>query len=248
MIVGESLVGGAINDVVRVGDRVHRTTGPWRRSVHDLLAFLHRNGFHGAPRPIGVDEAGREVLSFVPGRAAIEPLRACERSDATLVQVGGLLRRFHDVSARFVPAPDARWRWMPGAPRHGDVIGHNDLSTDNTVLREGRPVAFIDFEFAAPAPRYLDVAALALAWVPLGAEAPPDAARRLWLLADAYGVPRGDRCRLVEFVRLRLRIRRATHERLAPSVPGFGRLVAAGSLRRIALDEAWLDQTRLGER
>jgi hypothetical protein len=38
--------------------------------VHALLGHLHAAGFGGAPRPLGLDEFGREVLTFIPGTIA----------------------------------------------------------------------------------------------------------------------------------------------------------------------------------
>jgi len=35
--------------------------------VHGVLAHLAGNGFAGSPRPLGLDEQGREVLTFLPG-------------------------------------------------------------------------------------------------------------------------------------------------------------------------------------
>lgn len=31
---------------------------------------LHEAGFNGAPRPLGIDSRGREVLTFIPGPPA----------------------------------------------------------------------------------------------------------------------------------------------------------------------------------
>jgi hypothetical protein len=56
--------------VVRVDNTVRRPAGPWTPAVHALLAHLHDAGFDGAPRPLGIDEQGREVLDFVPGVVA----------------------------------------------------------------------------------------------------------------------------------------------------------------------------------
>jgi hypothetical protein len=56
--------------VVRVGDTVRRPAGPWTPAVHALLDHLHQVGFEGAPRALGVDERGREILTFVPGVVA----------------------------------------------------------------------------------------------------------------------------------------------------------------------------------
>lgn len=47
---------------------VRRAAGSWTSSVHALLAHLEAAGFSGAPRPLGVDADGREMVSFLPGR------------------------------------------------------------------------------------------------------------------------------------------------------------------------------------
>ena len=62
--------GNMSSGVVRVGDTVRRPAGPWTPAVHALLSHLHDVGFHGAPRPLGIDELGREVLTFIPGTVA----------------------------------------------------------------------------------------------------------------------------------------------------------------------------------
>ena len=64
----EPLPGGNVSTgVVRVGDTVRRPAGPHTAAVHALLSHLHAVGFEGAPQPLGIDELGREVLSFIPG-------------------------------------------------------------------------------------------------------------------------------------------------------------------------------------
>src|SRR5258707_6979330 len=56
--------------VIRIGGTVHRRAGPWTPAVHDLLRHLERLGFRGAPRPLGIDANGREVLTYIPGELA----------------------------------------------------------------------------------------------------------------------------------------------------------------------------------
>jgi hypothetical protein len=56
--------GNASGGVVRTGDTVRRPAGPWTPAVHALLGHLRAAGFPGAPRPLGLDEHGREVLTF----------------------------------------------------------------------------------------------------------------------------------------------------------------------------------------
>src|ERR671915_1246008 len=94
------LSGGLTNAglVTRVGDTVRR---PWRAtspSTWALLDHLQRAGFDGAPRFLGIDDRGREILSYIPGRAAIEPEAAWALTDAALVSVAALLRRYHEAA------------------------------------------------------------------------------------------------------------------------------------------------------
>jgi len=64
------LVGGmSTPGVVRVGETVRRPMGANAEYVHDLLLHLERCGFEGAPRYLGVDQQGREILSFIEGFA-----------------------------------------------------------------------------------------------------------------------------------------------------------------------------------
>ena len=67
----EVLRGGAVNpSVVRIGETVRRTPSEATPAVHDLLRHLEMNGFDGAPRALGFDEDGREVLSYIDGHVS----------------------------------------------------------------------------------------------------------------------------------------------------------------------------------
>ena len=61
------LAGGNVGGAVRVGDTVRRASGPWTPAVHALLHHL-ADRLPGVPRELGIDERGREVLSYLPGR------------------------------------------------------------------------------------------------------------------------------------------------------------------------------------
>src|SRR4051812_23447990 len=100
--------------VVRVGDTVRRPRRPTSPATAGLLAHLDRVGFDGAPRHLGYDERGREVLSYIPGEAATAPYAAWALTDDALVSVAALLRRFHDAMSTF--AGDA-YVWPRGVPR-----------------------------------------------------------------------------------------------------------------------------------
>lgn len=114
------LVGGTANRglIMRRGDAVHRPPGPHAASVHALLTYLDEVGFDGAPRFLGMDEQGREVLSFIPGDAVVPPYAPWMFSDDTLRSVARLLRRYHEAVADFDLAP---WRWSRPPPRSSAV-------------------------------------------------------------------------------------------------------------------------------
>jgi Phosphotransferase enzyme family len=166
----ERLTGGFVNEVVRVGDTVRRPAAP--DFVHRLLRHFEAVGWPGAPRYRGRDERGREVLSYIEGTSPGSP------TDAALAEVGAMVRRFHDLTAGTALAGSC------------EVVCHNDLSPKNTVYDgEGRPVAFIDWDIAAPGRRIEDVAHAGWQYVGLGPDVTDaaEAARRVGVLAGAYG-------------------------------------------------------------
>ena len=202
------LPGGLANRgaVVRVGDTVRRPQRPTSPAVHALLRHLEAVGFEGAPRFLGVDAQGREVLSYVPGVTPAAPHLDRALSDAALRSVAELLRGFHRAVAGFDPAPHT-WPPPPPPPFAGELVGHNDLNVDNVVLHGDRAVALIDFDLAGPGSRVWDVACAVRLWAPLrpdGRIRDPrrgDAFRRLRVFADAYGLDDAGRRSLLTAVR-----------------------------------------------
>ncbi|HEY0167344.1 MAG TPA: phosphotransferase [Jatrophihabitans sp.] len=197
------LHGGTSNRglVVRVGDAVHRPQTRASPAVHALLLHLEQVGFDGAPRYLGDDEQGREVLNYLPGEVATEPYPPWALEDDALVSVAELLRRFHQAVASFDPS---RHSWLTAVPqeyRQG-LISHNDPNLDNVVFSDGRAAALIDFDLASPGSRLWDVALAARLWTPL--RDPVDiadqraerVAERLRLFVDAYGLDGEERSRV----------------------------------------------------
>jgi mutator protein MutT len=233
---------------------VRRPSGPWTPAVHALLRHLEAVGFAGAPRVLGVDEGGHEVLSFLPGDTAPRPLPGWATSDDAQAGVGRLVRAYHDAVADFVPPAGCVWRTWLGTPTGDDaVVCHNDLFPPNIVFREGRPVGLIDWEFAAPAPRLWDVAGAALFWVPLMAERRtayfgwPAGHRgaRLRRLCDAYGLAPGERARLLTMLDSWHRSQYESFRTWGEAgVPGFEREWRAGRGELIQADIRWLEANR----
>ncbi len=106
MSEGELLIGdGVTQGIVRIGDTVRRPLRPFSLTVQAYLAHLRDAGFTGAPLPLGVDEQGREVLSFVPGDVPRNPLPPETAGDDVLVALARLIRALHEASAGWVPPP-----------------------------------------------------------------------------------------------------------------------------------------------
>ncbi|GAA3851220.1 aminoglycoside phosphotransferase family protein [Saccharothrix violaceirubra] len=192
--------------VVRVGRTVRRPSGPWTPAVHALLDHLHAVGFTAAPKPLGIDDQGREVLSFVPGDVAWPEHFGLLDPDDRLARVARIVRDFHDAVADFVPPPDAHWQVL--IPADGaDIIAHHDLAPWNLVV--GDPHwAFIDWDTAAPGTRLWDVAYALHGFVPLSADPEwnrADAGRRMRVFVDAYGLDETRRRELVLLLAARTR-------------------------------------------
>jgi hypothetical protein len=191
------LPGGYTSGAVLIGGVVHKPASPWTSTVHALLRHLQDAGFEGAPRALGFDEHGREMLTYLPGDTVGDqtPWPRWVFMDSTLIQVGQWLRRVHDATVSFVPPADERW-FIGGAVQPGLIVGHQDAAPYNAVMDGDRLVGFCDWDIAGPSSREYDLALSALWWVPL---CPPsaveqlgfrdfdDRSRRLHLLLDAYG-------------------------------------------------------------
>ena len=174
--------GGFVSNVVRVGDTVRRFRGERADFVHDLLRLLAVRGYSGAPRLLGLDLEGREILTYIEGYVPwADPYAATVTGDDTLVSVAQLVREFHDLTAGSTLAG------------RDEVVCHNDLSPKNTVYRgDGlgfRAVAFVDWDIASPGKRIHDIGHMCWQYVGLGPECPhglTEAARRARVLCDAY--------------------------------------------------------------
>jgi Phosphotransferase enzyme family len=192
----ELLSGGNVSgDVRRVGHTVRRRAGPWTPAVHQLLRHLEQVGFGDAPRALGIDKQGREILTFVSGSV----LHPRVLDDADLARVARLIRDCHAALASFVPPTEAHWQMDSCDPSGVDeLICHNDLAPWNLIVGEDRWV-FIDWESAAPGRRLWDLALAVCSFVPLSPSQPADL-RRYRLFCDAYGLSAVDQLELLKVV------------------------------------------------
>lgn len=185
----EVLVGGNVTAVVRRGDTVRRETGEWTPAVHRLLRTLRDAGIEHVPEPLGIDEHGREILSFLPGEMLSDAAPAVLWSDDVLRAAARLLRRIHDASAPLIREETLVWRSARHEP--AEVICHNDFATYNLVVEGEELRGAIDFDFASPGPRVWDLSYLAYRIVPFAEDSADtgglDRSRRLDQLIASYG-------------------------------------------------------------
>jgi hypothetical protein len=258
-----SLDGGADSTVVRVRQTVRRVSRSWSPAVLDLLRHLEREGFAGAPRALGFDDQGREVLTYIEGEVARGETFIPDQGgrfdfeirhpdyvwrDDVLVHLGVLIRAYHDAAATF---PSAGRDWCYETRYPVETICHNELFPQNTIFRAGVPVAFIDWDTATPGPRAWDLGFAAWRWVPFWRDEKcrahglptgvAEKVRRFRLLLDAYGVEpdigivRAGIERLREFL---------GHQRkfLADGSEWEVELERRGVLDESALEIAWMEE------
>lgn len=198
--------GGRVTQgVVRVAGTIRRPPTSNSTFMQALLRHLEAAGFAGAPRSLGSDERGRDVLSYIDGEV---PRDLGWHSDEILAAAARLIRAYHDATGPLLRSGAARAAGL-------DIVCHNDLSPCNFVFRNGQPVAIIDFDAAAPGSRLHDLGYAAWMWLDLGnAEIDTDLQRRrLGHFCAAYDSDL-DVSRLVGFVRLRQRILISEGQRL----------------------------------
>jgi Ser/Thr protein kinase RdoA (MazF antagonist) len=169
------LIGRTTIGVVRIGDTVHRPLNERSTFVHEVLMHLERRGFDGAPRFLGVDGAGREILSYIAGSV---PPELGPFSDHQLAAAARLLRQLHDATLD-CPLRDGH-----------EVVCHGDASPCNCVFVDGMPAAFIDFDAAHPGSRLDDLGYAAWLWIDIGNDDLPvdRQGRRIADVFRSYGV------------------------------------------------------------
>lgn len=161
---------------MRVGSTVRRPRHARSDYVQTLLGQLARAGFAGAPRPLGYDSQGREVVSFIDGHVPTAP--PFNLSDRQLLTATALIRAFHDASS--------------GSPLRGsqEVVCHGDLGPHNTVFQGEDAVGIIDWDAdVAPGRRSVDFAHAVWCFADLTDETSvplDEQARRAELMCGAY--------------------------------------------------------------
>ena len=161
----EMLTGGNVSNVYRSRDTVRRELKPESPKIHKLLKHLENKGFSYAPKFLGIDEKGREILSFIEGEAGNYPLKEYMWSNEGLKDIAKMLRHYHDAVSDFPLSDD--WNPIDNTPNKMEVICHNDFAIYNIIFNHQKPAGIIDFDIAAPGPRLWDIAYTLYTCVPL---------------------------------------------------------------------------------
>ena len=220
------LTGGGRTDVSRIGNVVHRETGPWASTVHMLLKHLEDVGFSGAPRVIGsgFDNRGRETLTYIDG----EFVHPGPWPEKAMPYIGQLLRKFHQATKSFPIPKNAVWRKWYGRSLCGPdcLIGHCDMGPWNIVSQNGLPVAMIDWEVAGPVDPIFELAQTCWLNVQLydddvaervGLSSLNDRAQHVRLILDGYELPQSKRHGFVDKM-IELAVRDAAEQVMEPDV------------------------------
>ncbi len=191
------LEGGNSNVVVKVGATVRRLTGPHSEAVHGLLRHLEHAGFEASPRFLGIDDRGREILTFVEGKVGTYPMDAGARSLEALESATAILRALHDATRGLQLPPGYADHAVRGTTP--EVVCHWDAAPYNYVFDDTRAVGLIDFDNAGPGRRIDDLAYFAYRFAPLcddsnlddgGWDLDVDRFGRLRRVAELYPDPR----------------------------------------------------------
>jgi hypothetical protein len=207
------LQGGAISEVVRVGDTVRRSIGPWTPEVHAVLRHLESVGCELAPRVLGFDEQGREILTYLPGRT-IQPAKlALLEDDHVLVRLGAFVAELHAA-----------------LPRHpdGTMALHGDLGAWN-VLVDGDRLFAIDWDSTQRGEPMWEVAYCLQSFCMLWEERalpPAEGVRRMRRFAAGYGIDDGELAAAISLLpSVCGDVSRRMQQRAADGSPGHVRLV-----------------------
>lgn len=197
------VVGKTATEVVRIDNTVRRSVGSNSEFSHAVLKLLEAKGYGHAPRFLGIDEKGREILTFMAGEVHHGEMNW---TDAQLIKVVQMLKDFHDATAG------------SELTEGSEVVCHNDVAPWNTILENEVPIAFIDFDDVSPGNRADDLAYMIWTFLELGSEVSGSVqAKRIQTISEGYGF--SDRRKLIDAVLEQQERILAKREQLAKDAP-----------------------------
>ncbi|MCG7376756.1 aminoglycoside phosphotransferase family protein [Paenibacillus sp. ACRSA] len=252
----EVLAGGNVNEVIKIGGTVRRNSQ--NAYVNALLVHLEKVGLSSVPRYLGMDEQGREILSYLQGTVPGNQYPEIERymwSDEVLIQIAKLLRSYHDATVGFTTSLKSQNDY-PDPSQH-EVVCHNDAAPYNMVFQDKIPVGIIDFDMAGKGPRIWDIVYTLYTSVPLSGFSPGEADRtvfpynsakhafmrknRIKLFFDTYGIDIPTDLKQWVIQRIRKMCSTLT-ERAASGDAAFSKLIEEGHLAHYEEERRFLEK------
>jgi hypothetical protein len=244
----ETFADGNMTPVVRIGREVRRALPPGWTGSHAVLRHLEAKGFPYSPRVIRHDDEF-EWLTYMPG-GSLEADLAGHRGLELLIQVGRIIRQYHEAMQDFVVPSDVTW--SPSIDDLGPVetICHNDIAPWNTIVNgDGVVTGLIDWDLVGPGPVSWDLAYAAWRFGLLESGdvfgSVRDRGVRIVTLLDAYGFPLESRRGFIDLIQERAQHGFDIVEILGKEgVPGFATLYEKGAHHwgRPSMD--WVDAHR----
>lgn len=161
--------------VVKVGNTVRKEPSENSELVRKVMTILSSNNFQYSPKYLGIDQKGREKMTYIEG----EQMNHTEITIDLMKQTLEVLKQFHDILS------------ISELSGGQETVLHTDYAPWNLIVRKGKLVGIIDFDKIKPGKRIYDVVYICWNLLDIGSEdsnfTDEEIFRYLPVLVDAYG-------------------------------------------------------------